>query len=190
MRLRKNGGENKRSALRRSGIGRPRKLAYRQVLKIPFPASDGARKAAQQTLGIRRSQELDCGGNALAARFVQARLEQVENWHSYGSEEPGHRLQHVSSARFGQQQGQAVQQAFGVALQQSWKNGIQRAVGQRSVHQQKPAVLRNEARRKGRHVVVFFVSRRAFETGQNVLEPRVITSRDRDAPESFHQSSE
>ena len=43
---------------------------------------------AQQTLGIGSSQKLDCSGNALAARLVQTRFEQVEDGHADGSEEP------------------------------------------------------------------------------------------------------
>ena len=70
MRLRKNRGENESNALRRGGIRGPRELAYRQILKIPFPAPNGPGETAEQTLRVAGRQELDGGGHALAPGLV------------------------------------------------------------------------------------------------------------------------
>src|SRR5215469_8591468 len=70
MRVREDRRKNESNALRRGGIRGPRELAYCQILQIPFPAPDGAREAAEQTLRVSDRQELDGRGHALAAGLV------------------------------------------------------------------------------------------------------------------------
>src|SRR5260221_1946314 len=77
MRVGKDSGKDKSSAQSRSGIVGARKLADRQILKIPFPASHGASQAAQQSLRVGGSQKLNRRGHALAAGFVESRFQKV-----------------------------------------------------------------------------------------------------------------
>src|SRR2546429_551456 len=99
---------------------------YNNYFKAPFFSS----RSRHTTCSRDWSSDV-CSSdlNALAARLVQTRFEQVEDGHADGSEEPGHRRKHIHPAWLGEQQGQPIQQAFRVALQQSWENGVQRPVG-------------------------------------------------------------
>src|SRR2546427_602839 len=128
-------GEYEGGALSRRRIGRPGKLAHRQILKVPFPTRHRASEATQQALWISNGQQLNGCGHALAARSVEPGFEKVEYGHTDGSQEARHSWHHLRAVWFSKQQSQPVEKPFGVALQQTWQHGIQRPVGQRGIHE-------------------------------------------------------
>ncbi len=100
MRVGEDRGEYESSTLGRRGIGRPGKLAHRQILKVPFPTRHCASEAAQQALRISSGQQLDRCGHALAARFVEPGFEKVEYGHADSSQEARHSWHHLRAVGF------------------------------------------------------------------------------------------
>ncbi len=109
MRVSEDSGKDKSGAQGRGRIVGTRKFADGQVLKVPLPTGHGASEAAQQPLGIRGSQKLDCRSHALAASFVEARFEKIQDRHADGAQKPRHRRHHFCAARFGEEQCQAIE---------------------------------------------------------------------------------
>ncbi len=147
MRVRKYRGKDESGALRGGGVSRTSELAYGEILKIPFPTGERAGKTAQQAIRVRRGEQLDGGADALAARFVQASFQQGQNRHADGAHQARHGREKFRAARLGEEQGQAVQQALRITMQEARQNRVERAIGKRGVDEQQPAVLRDQAMR-------------------------------------------
>jgi hypothetical protein len=129
----KHGGKDEGRALRGCDVGGTSQFADRKILQVPLPTGERARKTAKEAIGIGGGKKFDGRADALAARFVQARLEQIQNRHSDGAYEAGHGREKLYGTGFGQQQRQAIKKAVGIAMQETGEDGIERAIGERSV---------------------------------------------------------
>src|SRR6266478_3263290 len=190
MGIREDGGKNEGGALRGCGVGGTSEFADSQILEVPLPTGKRARKTAEEAVGVGGGKKLDGGADALAARFVQARLQQIQNRHADGAHEAGHGREKLGTVGFGEQQSQAIEKAVRIAVQKTRENGIQRAIGQRSVDQEEPAVLRDKTMRERGNMIVGDIVRRLFERIENVFKAGVVAANDGDAPEIFQESRE
>src|SRR5260370_30281047 len=89
-----------------------------------------------------------------------------------------------------EQQSQAIEKAVGIGMQKTRENGIKRAIGERSVDKEEPAVLRNKAMRERGNMIVGDIVRRLFERIENVFKTSVVAASHGDAPEIFQESRE
>ena len=167
-----------------------RELADRQILQVPFPTGDRTRDAPQEPVRICRSEQLDGRAHALAARFEKPCLEKSQHRHADIAQQASHRRQHVGATRVGEQQGQAVQQPLWIALQDPGQRRIERAVGDRRVHNQRPPVIAHQPVNQGIQVFVLGVARKFFEAEQNVFKAEKITAHDCDASEGLEESGQ
>src|SRR6266446_4583547 len=75
----------------------------------------------------RRRSASAAARSLLAARFVQASLEQIQNRNSDGAHKTGHGREKLCGAGFREQQSQAIEKAVGIAMQKAGENGIESA---------------------------------------------------------------
>jgi hypothetical protein len=92
--------------------------------------------------------------------------------------------------RLGEEQGEAVEQTVGIALEEAREDGVERAIGERSVNQEQPAILCNETMGKRGNVIVSDVVRSFFEGVENRFEAGEIAASNRDASEIFEEGGE
>jgi len=190
MRIGKDCREDKSGTLRGSRVSWASELADGEILEIPLPTTKSACQAAEETIGIGGGEQPNGGANSLAASFVKASLEKIECRNADGTEEASHGRNHVVAARFGEQQRKAIEEAFGITLQETRENGVQRAIGERGVDEQEPAILGDEAMCERGEMIMLGVARSAFESFENSLEPGPIGAADCDAAERLDKGGQ
>src|SRR5256885_12799949 len=90
MSVSQNSGKSKCGALWESCISSSRQSADRQILQVPFPTSESARQAAQQTVRIGGGEQFNRCADALTSRFVKPCFEQGQHGHADGTHEASH----------------------------------------------------------------------------------------------------
>lgn len=119
----------------------------------------------------------------MAARFGEMLFERPKDRFTDGANQAHHRRKRGGAFGSGEQQSQTIDEAFGIAAQQSRQHRIERTIRQRHVDQREPTFLSHDAARK--HRDVFDVLRGFVEFVEDAFDFGEVTAGEREPRQIF-----
>ena len=141
--------------------------------------------APARRLGSADRQKMNCSRDALAARFIQPRLQRAEHRLTCSVNEPHHRRKRIHSAGRSEQQAQPVDQPVRASPKQARDHGAERPVRKGFVHQIKPLIVVQDASHQGRDMCMLVIPRRRLERLEDSFEFGVVMLYQRNASQIF-----